>query len=75
MKNNAFLMLDFLSEVDTEWMLSFFKDASKEFGKKLVDEVIKVRSTLPNKRFTKLEELYAIEGLGEKGTDLLLASQ
>jgi hypothetical protein len=74
MKNNAFLMLNLLSEVDAEWMLSFFQDASKEFGQKLVDQVVKVRSTLPNERFTKLEELYVIEGLGEKGTDLLLAS-
>lgn len=74
MKNDVFLMLDFLSQIDATLMLSFFQDASKEFGKELVDQVIKLRSTLPDKKFTTIDQLHSIKGLGEKGTHLLLAS-
>lgn len=74
MKNNAHKILTFLSVVDENWMLSFFQEASKSFGKELVDQVIETRSKLPNKRFSSLEELYAIKSLGEKGTNTLLSS-
>jgi len=73
MKNDVFLMLDFLSVIDEKWMLSLFQVASKEFGKELVEQVIKVRSTLPNEKFTTVEQLYSIDGLGKEGVNMLLS--